>query len=43
LYFDVYRSSYGYPQQWIDVIAGPQLITQQYNDISGGFRLTSRF
>ena len=43
LYFDVYRSSYGYPQQWVDVLAGPQLITQQYNDISGGFRLTSHF
>jgi hypothetical protein len=43
LYFDVYRSSYGYPQQWVDVLAGPQLITQQYNDISGGFRFTSRF
>jgi hypothetical protein len=43
LYFDVYRSSYGYPQQWVDVLAGQQLITQQYNDISGGFRLTTRF
>jgi hypothetical protein len=43
LYFDVYRSSYGYPQQWVDVLAGQQLITQQYNDISGGFRLTGRF
>jgi hypothetical protein len=43
LYLDIYRSSYGYPQQWVDVIAGQQLITQQYNDISGGFRLTSHF
>jgi hypothetical protein len=43
LYLDVYRSSYGYPQQWVDVLAGQQLITQQYNEISGGFRFTSRF
>jgi hypothetical protein len=42
LYFDVYRSSYAYPQQWADVLAG-QLVTQKYNDFSGGFRLTGRF
>ena len=43
LYFDVYRSSYAYPQQWVGVLAGQQLSTQQYNDISGGFRLTGHF
>ncbi len=43
LYLDVYRSSYGYPQQWVDVLAAQQLITQQYNDFTGGFRLTGRF
>jgi hypothetical protein len=43
LYLDIYRSSYAYPQQWVDVIAGQQLITQQYNDISGGFRFTGHF
>jgi hypothetical protein len=42
LYFDVYRSSYAYPQQWADVLAG-QLITQKYNDVSGGFRFTGHF
>jgi hypothetical protein len=43
LYFDVYRSSYAYAQQWTDVLASQQLITQKYNDISGGFRFTERF
>jgi hypothetical protein len=43
LYFDVYRSSYAYPQQWVDVIVGQQLINQNYNDISGGFYLTGHF
>jgi len=43
LYLDIYRSSYAYPQQWVDVIAGQQLITQQYNEIDGGFRLTGHF
>jgi hypothetical protein len=43
LYFDVYRSSYAYAQQWTDVLASQQLITQKYNDISSGFRFTARF
>jgi hypothetical protein len=43
LYFDVYRSSYGYTQQLGDVLAGQALITQMYNDISGGFRFTRHF
>jgi hypothetical protein len=43
LYLDVYRSSYAYPQQWVAVLAGQQLITQQYNEIDGGFRFTAHF
>ncbi len=43
LYFDAYRSSYAYMQQWADVLAGQQLIAQKYNDFSGGFRFTGRF
>jgi hypothetical protein len=43
LYLDVYRSSYAYAQQWVDVLAGQQLSTQQSNEIDGGFRLTSHF
>jgi hypothetical protein len=43
LYFNVYRSSYAYPQQFVDVLAGQQLISQQYNDITGGFSLTRHF
>jgi hypothetical protein len=43
LYLDVYRSSYAYPQQWVDVLAGQQLITQKYNEIDSGFRFTARF
>ena len=44
-YFDVYRSAYAYAntEQLADVLVGPQLITQKYNDISSGFRFTSRF
>jgi hypothetical protein len=41
LYFDIYRSSYAYPEQ-ADVLAG-QLITQKYNDVAGGFRFTGHF
>jgi hypothetical protein len=43
LYFDVYRSSYAYPQQWADVLVGQQLVTQQYNDMDAGLYLTGRF
>jgi hypothetical protein len=43
LYFDVYRSSYAYPQQWADVLVGQQLITQQYNEMDGGLYITGRF
>jgi hypothetical protein len=43
LYFDVYRSSYAYQQQWADVIAGQQLVTQQYNYMDGGLYFTGRF
>jgi hypothetical protein len=43
LYFDVYRSSYGYMQEWTDLVAGQQLITQKYNDFVGGVRFTQRF
>ena len=43
LYLDAYRSSYAYAQQWTDVLASQQLITQKYNDMSGGFRFTERF
>jgi hypothetical protein len=43
LYFDVYRSSYAYPQQWVDVLAGQQLITQKYNEIDSGFRFSAHF
>jgi hypothetical protein len=43
LYFDVYLSSYAYAQQWTDVLASQLLITQKYNDISGGFRFTEHF
>jgi hypothetical protein len=43
LYFDVYRSSYGYMQQLADVLVAQQLITQKYNEIDGGFRFTAHF
>jgi hypothetical protein len=43
LCLDVYRSSYAYPQQWVVVLAGQQLITQKYNEIDGGFRFTGHF
>jgi hypothetical protein len=43
LYFDVYRSSYAYPQQLVDVLAGQQLISQQYNYMDGGLYLTGHF
>jgi hypothetical protein len=43
LYFDVYRSSYAYMQQWADVSAGQQLVAQKYNDMSGGFYFTGHF
>jgi hypothetical protein len=43
LYFDVYRSSYAYGQQWADVLVGQPLVTQQYNNIDAGLYLTGRF
>jgi hypothetical protein len=43
LYFDVYRSSYAYPQQLADVLVGQQLIGQQYNYMDGGLYLTGHF
>jgi hypothetical protein len=43
LYFNVYRSSYGYVQQGGDVLVGLPLVTQTYNDTSGGFYFTGRF
>ena len=43
LYFDVYRSSYGYMQQSANSLAGQALITQMYNDIGGGFQFTRQF
>lgn len=35
--------SYAYPQQWADVLAGQQLVTQQYNNMDGGLYFTRRF
>jgi hypothetical protein len=42
LYFDVYRSSYAYPQQWADVLVG-QLVNQQYNNMDAGLYVTGHF
>ena len=43
LYFDVYGSSYAYPQQWVDVVVGQPLTNQQYNYMDGGLYITGRF
>jgi len=43
LYFDVYLSSSGSPQQWVDGLPTQQLIPQKYNEIDSGFRFTTHF
>jgi hypothetical protein len=32
-----------YVEQWTGILAAQQLVSQQYNDISGAFRSTARF